>query len=131
MVDHVGVPTDQFLVIAVDHPSLNGTLGIFLDELRAERGCKGHGPTRGRTPYPELIDRLAAPKMMRLGVMNERRLIAVVAVDNHGAVALAVVEAFRGRGIANELVQVLSERAATLGYPPLHRCTAPHARLAG
>jgi GNAT superfamily N-acetyltransferase len=125
------VPPEQFLVIAVDHPSLNGTLKIFIDELRAERGCKGHGPARGRTPFPELIERLAAPKMMRLGVMHERRLIAVAAVDNHGAVALAVVEEFRRRGIANELVKVLSERAANIGYPPLHRFTAAHARLAG
>jgi len=125
------MPSDQLLVIAVDHPSLSGTLGLFLDELRAERGCQGHGPTRGRRPFPELIDRLGAPKMMRLGVMDERRLIAVAAVDNHGAVALAVVEEFRRRGIANELVRVMSDRAATLGYPPLHRFTATHARLAG
>ena len=125
------MPPDQFLVIAVDHPSLSGTLRLFLDELRAERGCKGHGPTRGRIPYPELIERLGAPKMMRLGVMHDRRLIAVAAVDNQGAVALAVVEDFRRRGIANELVTVLSERAGLLGYPPLHRFTATHARLAG
>ncbi len=125
------MPLDQFLVIAVDHPSLNGTLGVFLEELRTERGCKGRGPTRGRIPFPELIERLAAPKMMRLGVMQERRLIAVAAVDNQGAVALAVVEEFRRRGIANELVTVLTERAELLGYPPLHRFTAPHARLAG
>ena len=122
---------DQFVVIAVDHPSLAGTLGVFLDELRAERGCKGRGPTRGRIPYPELIDRLGAPEMMRLGVMHDRRLIAVAAVDNHGAVALAVVEEFRRRGIANELVKVLEVRAATLGYPPLHRFTVTPATLAG
>jgi len=122
---------DQFVVIAVDHPSLAGTLGVFLDELRAERGCKGRGPTRGRIPYPELIDRLGAPKMMRLGVMHDRRLIAVAAVDNHGAVALAVVEEFRRRGIANELVGLLDVRAAALGYPPLHRFTATPATLAG
>lgn len=120
-----------FLVIAVDHPSMNGTLGVFLDELRAERGCHGHGPTRGRRPFPELIDRLGAPRMMRLGVMHENRLIAVAAVDNDGAVALAVVEGFRRRGIANELVRVLTERAAAIGYPPLHRFTADRARLAG
>lgn len=123
--------SDQLLVIAVDHPSLAGTLGVFIEELRAERGCKGHGPNRGRVPFPELIERLAAPKMMRLGVLHGRRLIAVAAVDNEGAVALAVVEEFRRRGIANELVAVLTERAGTLGYPPLHRFTAPHARLAG
>jgi GNAT superfamily N-acetyltransferase len=130
-IEHRGVLPDQLLVIAVDHPSLDGTLRVFLDGLRAERGCKGHGPTRGRIPYPELIDRLGAPQMMRLGVLHERRLIAVAAVDNAGAVALAVVEEFRRRGIANELVAVLTERAASLGYPPLHRFTAPHARLAG
>jgi GNAT superfamily N-acetyltransferase len=121
----------QFLVIAVDHPSMNGTLGVFLDELRAERGCHGHGPTRGRRPFPELIDRLGAPRTMRLGVMHDNRLIAVAAVDNDGAVALAVVEEFRRRGIANELVRVLTERAAAIGYPPLHRFTADRARLAG
>lgn len=122
---------DQFLVIAVDHPSLSGTLRVFLDELRAERGCTGRGPSRGRIPFPELIERLGAPRMMRLGVMLDRRLIAVVAVDNQGAVALAVVEEFRRRGIANELVQVVTERAEALGYPPLHRFTTAHARLAG
>lgn len=123
--------SDQFIVTAVDHPSLYGTLGVFLDELRTERGCRGRAPSRGRTPYPELIDRLAEPKMMRLGVMHDRRLIAVAAVDNDGAVALAVVEEFRRRGIANELVQILAERAAAIGYPPLHRYTAARARLAG
>ena len=68
---------------------------------------------------------------MRLGVMHDRRLIAVAAVDNHGAMALAVVEEFRRRGIADELVQVLDVRAATLDYPPLHRLTVTPARLAG
>ncbi len=122
---------EPFLVIAVDHPSLHGALGAFLDELRTERGCTGHGSARGRTPFPELIERLGAEKMMRLGVMHHRRLIAVAAVDNEGAVALAVVQDFRRRGIANELAQVLGERAAAIGYPPLHRFTAAHARLAG
>lgn len=122
---------EQFLVIAVDHPSLAGTLRSFLDELRSERGCKGHGAARARTPFPELIERLGAPNMMRLGVMHDRRLIAAAAVDNQGAVALAVVTEFRRRGIANELAEVLAERAAAIGYPPLHRFTAAHARLAG
>ncbi len=124
-------PPDQPLVIAVDHPSLDGTLGVFLETLRAERGCKGHGPSRGRIPLPELIERLRAPKTMRLGVLHERRLIALAAVDTEGALALAVVQEFRRRGIANELVAVVTERARMLGYHPVHRFTAPHARLAG
>ena len=131
MVEARDVPPDQLLVIAVDHPSLSGTLKAFLDELRAERGCRDHRTARGRRPYPELIARLGASKMMRRGVLLERRLIAVAAVDNDGAVALAVVEEFRRRGIANDLVRVLTDRARTLGYPPLHRFTAPRARLAG
>lgn len=129
--EHRGVLPDQLLVIAVDHPSLDGTLCEFLETLRAERGCKGHGPRPGRIPCPELIERLRAPTMMRLGVLHERRLIAVAAVDTEGALAVAVVQEFRRRGIANELVAVVTERARTLGYPPLHRFPSPRARLAG
>ncbi len=69
--------------------------------------------------------------MMRLGVMLDGRLIAVAAVDNEGAVALAVAADHRRRGIGNELIRVLSERAAAIGYPPLHRFTTGPATLAG
>ncbi len=69
--------------------------------------------------------------MMRLGVMHDGQLIAVAAVDNDGAVALAVVEEFRRRGVGNDLMEVIIERAAAIGYPPLHRFTSPCARLAG
>ena len=122
---------DQYLVIAVDHPSLSGTLGVFLGELRAERGCTGRGPPRGRNPFTELIERLGAPKMIRRGVMGDPRQIAPATVGKNGAVAQAVVAEFRRRGIANELVRVATERAEALGYPPLHRFTASRARLAG
>ena len=119
------------LITAVDHPSLHGALDVFLDELRSERGCSGRGPATGRAPYPELIDRLGADKMLRLGVLAGTRLIAVAAVDNDGAVALAVVKDHRGRGIANHLIDVVEQRATEIGYPPLHRYTAPRVRLAG
>lgn len=119
------------LITAVDHPSLLGALNRFLDELRAERPCAGRGPATGRTPYPALIERLAAPRMMRLGVVVSGRLIAVAALDNEGAVAVAVVKDHRRRGVANSLMEVVAERAAAVGYPPLRRYTAPRARLAG
>jgi GNAT superfamily N-acetyltransferase len=123
--------TAPLLVTAVDHPSLNGALEVFLGELRDERGCAGHRVSRARTPSPELISRLCAPRTMRLGVMAGRRLVAVASVDNDGAVALAVVRDHRRRGIANELMAVVQARASAIGYPPLHRYSAPHARLAG
>ena len=119
------------LVIAVDHPSLDGALQTFCDELRAEAGCTGRGPSAGRTPSAELIDRLGAPRTMRLGVVAGGRLVAVASVDNDGSVALAVVRDQRRRGIANELMEVVSARASAIGYPPLHRYTASNARLAG
>ena len=119
------------LVIAVDHPSLDGALQTFLEELRSELGCSGRGPTPARTPSNELIDRLGAPRTMRLGVIAGRRLVAVASVDNEGSVALAVVRDHRRRGIANELMEVVSARAGAIGYPPLHRYTNPSARLAG
>lgn len=123
--------TASLVVTAVDHPSLHGALDRFLGELRSERACAGRGPAKGRTPYPALIERLGADRMMRLGVVVGRRLIAVAAVDNDGGVALAVVRDFRRRGVADSLMAVVSERAAAIGYPPLHRYTAPSARLAG
>lgn len=123
--------TAPLLVTAVDHPSLRGAFEVFLDELRDERGCAGRGVSRARTPSAELIDRLAAGRTMRLGVMAGARLIAVASVDNDGAVALAVVRDHRRRGIANELMTVVNARAAAIGYPPLHRYSAPRARLAG
>lgn len=121
--------TADLLVIAVDHPSAIGKLDVFLDELRAEqrREVRGHS----RVPFPELIDQLAAERTMRLGVLHGERLIAVAAVDNDGAVALAVTAEFRRRGIAAELMDIVAGRAAAIGYPPLHRFTAPGARLAG
>lgn len=119
------------LVIAVDHPSLDGALQSFFDELRAESGCTGRGPASARTPSTELIDRLEAPRTMRLGVVTGGRLVAVASVDNNGSVALAVVRDQRRRGIANELMEVVSARASAIGYPPLHRYTASNVRLAG
>jgi GNAT superfamily N-acetyltransferase len=119
------------LVIAVDHPSLDGALQTFLRELRSEIGCTGRGPTPARTPSIDLIERLGAPKTMRLGVIVGGRLVAVASVDNQGSVALAVAREHRRRGIANELMEVVSARACAIGYPPLHRFTTPSVRLAG
>ncbi len=117
------------LITAVDHPSLHGQLDEFLGQLRAERACSGRGS--GRTPFPALIEQLAAPRMLRLGVMTGGRLVAVAAVDNDGATAVAVLAPFRRRGFANELMEVVIARTAAIGYPPLHRFTAPRVRLAG
>lgn len=126
--------TAELLVTAVDHPSLHGRLAVFLDELRTEVRCGSRfrrGPSMSRTPSAAVIDRLGADRTMRLGVMCGSRLIAVAAVDNDGSVALAVLRQYRRRGVANELMTVVTERAAAIGYPPLHRFTTPSVRLAG
>lgn len=120
--------TAALLVIAVDHPSLDGAFDTFIGELRAEPQCSQRRP---RSPSPGLIERLRAPRTMRLGVMAGHRLVAVVAVDNDGVAALAVVRDHRRRGIANELMDIVSVRAGAIGYPPLHRFTTPRVRLAG
>ena len=117
------------LITAVDHPSLHRQLDEFLGQLRDERACSGRGS--GRTPFPALIEQLAAPRMLRLGVVTGGRLVAVAAVDNDGATAVAVLAPFRRRGIANELMEVVTARTTAIGYPPLHRFTAPRVRLAG
>ena len=116
-------------------PACYGRLTVFLDELRDELRNEvrvvGRGPSTSRTPSAAVVDQLGAGKTMRLGVMNGRRLIAVAAVDNDGSVALAVLPEYRRRGVANQLMRVVTERAAAIGYPPLHRFMAPSARLAG
>ncbi len=123
--------TAALLVIAVDHPSLDGALDAFLDELRAEARGAGRRVASGRSPSPELVERLAAGRTMRLGVLAGRRLVAVASVDNDGAVALAVTRDHRRRGVAKELMEVVTTRATAIGYPPLHRYTTPSVRLAG
>ncbi len=126
-----GMDTGAHLVIAVDHPSLDGALAAFLEELRRESGTCGHVLSRARTPSLELIERLRARQTMRLGVMVAGRLVAVASVDNDGVVALAVARNQRRRGIATELMEVVSARAKAIGYPPLHRFSTPSVRLAG
>lgn len=123
--------TAEILVTAVDHPSVHRQFDRFVDELRMERRCAGRGPATSRTPTPEVIEHLVGDRRMRLGAMLGGRLVAVAAVDNDGAVAVAVAPEFRRRGIANELMRVVVERAAAIGYPPVHRLAAVHARLAG
>ncbi len=123
--------TAELLVTAVDHPSVYGQLERFIGELRAERQCAGRGSSMSRTPPPEVIAHLVAARTMRLGAMIGGRLVAVAAVDNDGAAAVAVATEFRRRGISNQLMRVVAERAAAIGYPPLHRVAAGQARLAG
>jgi len=121
----------RFLVIAVDHPSLDGSVSAFLDELRQEQRFFGRRSSACRKPFPSLIERLAARRTMRLGVLHGQRLIAMASVDNGGAVALAVAADFRRQGVGDQLMSVVSERAAAIGYPPLHRFSARRVRLAG
>lgn len=129
MVTLARMDTAEMLITAVDHPSLYGQLGRFVDELHTERQCIGGAAPRSRAamsriPPQAVIDHLLRERMMRLGAVVGGRLVAVAAVDNSGAVAVAVTPAMRRRGIANALVHALSERATATGYPPLHRLTA-------
>lgn len=123
--------SDQLLVIAVDHPSLRGAVQRFFDELRSEHRCSRPGATPARFPCATVIERLEASQARRLGAMLGGRLIAIAAVDDDGAVSIAVVEDHRRRGVADVLMRVVAERAQAMGHPPLRRYTTPHARLAG
>lgn len=120
--------TARRIVIAVDHPSLDGAFGRFVAELWT--AVFEEDPPTPWTPTAELIDRLLAPRTMRLGVMSAGRLLAVAAVDNDGGVALAVVAEADRLVVADELGRAVEHRAAVLGYPALHPYTAT-TRLAG
>jgi hypothetical protein len=121
--------TARRIVIAVDHPSLDGAFGRFVAELWTDVFDHEHPPTPW-TPTAELIDRLLAPRTMRLGVMSQGRLLAVAAVDNDGGLALAVIAEPDRQVLADELGRAVERRAAVLGYPALHPYTTT-TRLAG
>ena len=117
-----------YLITAVDHPSSYGRFEKFLDELRSDRSCRARWA--GGFPVAAVVERLSAPRMLRLGATHGDRLIAVAAVANDGCTTVAVLPAFRRRGVASRLMEVAAARTAALGYPPLHRM-ASGVRLAG
>ena len=89
------------LLVALDHPSLGDAVAMLAAELDGERRFFG-------TPAPKLtasgLANLTAAGGIRLGVMSDRRLIAMSRVDDSGNTVLAVADRWRGRGVGQNLL---------------------------
>ena len=116
----VGHDTDMALsdlcVVAVDHPSLDRDVELFLDDLRSEQRYSGPTARTGPKPFSSLIESLRRRTGFRLGVVECGRLVGLARVDRAGQLFIAVLPEHRGRGIATLLGKAVLERATQLGY---------------
>ena len=95
-----------FLVVAPGHPSLDGAVAEFCDELRAETRWFGRRAARAPKPFPRLVERLAAASGIRLAAVHDGAVIGLAGIaDDVGggaelivAVPRRVARARRGAG---------------------------------
>jgi GNAT superfamily N-acetyltransferase len=110
----------SFLVSAPGHPSLGGAIERFAGELRAERRSFGRRGPAARTLSPMLIRRLLEPTPgPHLAAVVDGTVIGVARIDAAAPTGpellIAVVESWRGRGVASALGAQVVARAASQG----------------
>ena len=101
------------LVVALAHPSLDGAVAAFADELLREQ--RFFGTAAPKLPAAALCN-LTTGGGTRLGMMVGGRLVGMARVDADGAAVIAVVQPLRGRGLGRELLQSTLRRAAAQGH---------------
>jgi GNAT superfamily N-acetyltransferase len=129
----------SFLVSALGHPSLSGAIERFAGELRAERRSFGQRGLAARKPAPALIRRLLEPTPgPHLAAVVDGAVIGVARIDASAPTGpellIAVVESWRGQGVASALGAQVVARAASQGYHRilLHTAVrAPQVRALG
>ena len=112
----------DFLVVAADHPSLIEARERFAATLRAEQRFFGRAGAEPK-PFPSLIAKLLADDGVRLAAAVDGEIIGLACLRADGEAAVAVVEEWRGRGVATELVRAVIVRGraarARTDLPPL------------
>ena len=102
------------MVVAADHPSIDGAIERFLAELRTERPFLGPSGSADPTPHRSLVDALAdANGGVRSATIVDGRVIALARVGRDGDLRVAVAAPYRGRGAGTHLVRHVLERART------------------
>jgi GNAT superfamily N-acetyltransferase len=107
-------PTD-FLVVAADHPSLIEARERFAASLRAEQRFFGRASANPK-PFPSLVAKLLAPDGTRLAAVSEGGIVGLACLLSDGEAAVAVVEEWRGRGVATALMRAVTERGRQHGH---------------
>ena len=108
-------PRAPFLVVAADHPSLIEARERFAATLRAEQRFFGRASAEPK-PFPSLIAKLLADDGLRLAAAVDGEIIGLACLRADGEAAVAVVEEWRGRGVATELVRAVIVRGRQLGH---------------
>jgi GNAT superfamily N-acetyltransferase len=114
---HTDLP---FVVAAPAHPSLDGAIVRFCDDLRAETRWFGRRGTAASKPSLTLVRRLAAPSPgLRLAAVHEGAIVGVARIDVEAPAGpellVAVAAPWRGRGVALALGQAIVARAHDAG----------------
>lgn len=106
----------DLLIVAADHPALEGDVDRFIDELRAEPRYFGPSARTNPKPFPSLLASLRERGGFRLAVIECGRVVGLVRVDGAGEVAIAVAREYRGQGIGTRLGAAALDRAVSLNY---------------
>jgi GNAT superfamily N-acetyltransferase len=104
------------LIVALDHPSLDGLVATFMAELRSEARRFGPRSMRSPKPFPSLIDKLERGAPVRLAAVHDGRVIGVATVSDVGEIAVAVVGDRRRCGVGRSLIAAAIDRARMSGH---------------
>jgi GNAT superfamily N-acetyltransferase len=107
--------SSPFSIVAADHPSLIEVRERFVGTLRAEQRFFGRAGADPK-PFPSLIARLLADDGLRLAATVDGEIVGLACLCPDGEAAVAVVEEWRGRGVASALVRAVTVRGLQLGY---------------
>lgn len=127
--DGVSIDDLPLIVAAPAHPSLDGAVVRFADALRTETRWFGRRGVHASKPTPSLIRRLTANGPgLRLAAVHVGEIIGLVRIDLESPAGpellVAVVEPWRRRGVALELVRAVVGRAGEAGMERLTMRTA-------
>ena len=108
------------VLVAPAHPSLDGAVLRFCDELRAETRYFGRRAAAAPKPTAALVRRLESPtRGIGVAAVVDGELIGLARIDDEAPggpeLLVAVARPWRGRGVALALVQEIVTRARSAG----------------
>jgi GNAT superfamily N-acetyltransferase len=106
---------ESVLIVAADHPSLIDARERFAVELRAEQRFFGRSAATPK-PFPSFIATLLTGDGSRLAAIIDGEIVGLACIRPDGEALVAVVERWRGQGLATALLRAAIERAQLAGH---------------